>query len=146
MTDAIGEAVSRWQDATQLFDEAVGARLGVSPSERRCLAFLATGPKAARDIAGETRLTPAAVTALVDRLEARDLVLRQADANDRRRVIVRLTQEAEELAHEYYGPIVAEGRKLLKRFTPGQLRTILEFVEGVRALQQKHTRKLSDGA
>src|SRR3954451_20489676 len=91
---AIGMAVMRWQDATQAYDEAVGERLGLNLAERRCLSFLYGGPQPAGAIAQATALTPAAVTSLIDRLEARGLVARTRSAEDRRKVIVEMTDKA----------------------------------------------------
>ena len=78
----------RWQDETQAYDEAVGERLGLNAAERRCLGFLHGGPQPAGAIAAAIGLTPAAVTALVDRLEARGLLTRKRSEEDRRKVII----------------------------------------------------------
>ncbi len=138
-----GRAVSHWQEATQTLDAAVGERLGLGPSERVCLTFLANGPKSAKEIGEEARLTAAAITALLDRLEQRGLVKRLPDGRDRRKILVTLSEKAERLARDIYGPIAREGRAFLAGFSPDELRTILRFVEGARELQQKHTRRIS---
>ena len=135
ITAAIGKAISQWQDATALFDEEVGARLNLSSSERQCLACLAHGPRPAREIADATRLTRAAVTSLIDRLEARGLLKRTPDEHDRRQVLVSMTAKAEQLTMQYYGPIVAEGTKFLARFSRKELATILRFIEEALNLQ-----------
>lgn len=125
----------RWQDATALFDEEVGERLKLSMSERQCLACLAHGARPAREIASATRLTRAAVTTLLDRLEARGLLRRTPDENDRRQVLVAMTAEAERLTMQYYGPIAAEGTDFLASFSRAQLAAILKFIEGALDLQ-----------
>jgi DNA-binding MarR family transcriptional regulator len=137
LTEAIGFTVSRWQDATQAFDEKFGERFHLNASERRCLAFLSSGPKSAKDIAAETKLTPAAITALLDRLERRGLLKRLPDSLDRRKILVAMTDEASRIAHEAYGPIVEAGAAFLEGFSVDELRTILRFVEGVRDLQHR---------
>lgn len=139
---AIGKAITQWQDATALFDEEIGERLELSMSERQCLACLTQGPRPAREIANATRLTRAAVTALLDRLEDRGLVRRNPDANDRRQVLVAMTAGAERLTMRYYGPIAAAGAEFLGGFSREQLATILKFVEGATALQQNQIDKL----
>src|SRR5215510_8385918 len=88
---AIGGAIMRWQDATALYDEKVGERLALSMSERHALACLAHGSRPARDLADATRLTRAAITTLVDRLEERGLVRRTPGTEDRREVLVSMT-------------------------------------------------------
>ena len=132
---AISRAIMRWQDATQLFDEEVGARLDLSLSERQCLSCLAQGPRPARDIAEATRLTRGAVTTLLDRLEARELVKRTPDTHDRRQILVALTDTAHEATMQFYAPIAAEGMRFLGGFSDEQLTTILAFIEGATSLQ-----------
>src|SRR4051794_20559055 len=114
---AIGRAVMRWQDATQAYDEAVGERLGLNLAERRCLSFLYGGPQPAGAIAQATSLTPAAVTALIDRLEARSLVARTRSAEDRRKVMVEVTEKAMRATDRYYHPIAEEGARFLATFS-----------------------------
>lgn len=132
---AILAAVPRWQDAVQAYDAAVGARLGLGASERHALAFLAAGPRSGREIAAETRLSPAAVTALVDRLAARGLVERRGDPGDRRRVMVALTPAAERLAAAYYGGLAAEGAALLAAMSDAEVAAVRRFVEAALAAQ-----------
>lgn len=140
--EAIGHAVARWQDAMQAFDRAVGERLGLGLSEQICLAFLASGPKSAGEISEKARLTPAAITALLDRLEQRDLVRRLPDGRDRRKILVTLSKRAERINREVYGGIAGEGRAFLGSFSLDELKTILRFVDGAQALQQKHTKRI----
>jgi DNA-binding MarR family transcriptional regulator len=139
---AIGAAVMQWQDATQLYDERVGARLGLSMSERQCLGALAHGPRPARDIAEATHLTRAAITTLVDRLEERGLVRRTPDTVDRRQVLVSMTPKAQRLTAQFYAPIAAAGAAFLAGFSHAELMTILKFIEGALDLQQRQIEAL----
>jgi DNA-binding MarR family transcriptional regulator len=140
---AIGSAIMRWQDATALYDEEVGARLGLSMSERHALACLAHGPRPARDLAEAAHLTRAATTALIDRLEERGLVRRTPDTEDRRQVLVSMTPKAQRATATYYGPIAGEGAALLAGFSRAELATILKFMEDALALQQRHLERLA---
>jgi DNA-binding MarR family transcriptional regulator len=92
----------------------------------------AAGPLTIGALAQVLELTPATVTALVDRLEARRLVERIRDERDRRRVIVWLTSEGRRRATSH--PEVLEGGPLasaLARMTPADRATL---VTGLRAL------------
>lgn len=142
---AIGEAIMRWQDATQAYDEAVGERLDLNAAERRCLSFLYGGPQPAGAIAEATGLTPAAVTALIDRLEARGLLRRARSTEDRRKVMVENTSAVEEMTGRYYRPIAEEGARFLASFPEPELKALLRFLEGAAALQQKHRTRLETG-
>jgi DNA-binding MarR family transcriptional regulator len=135
MIDAIATAIMQWQDSTQACDDAIGSVLELNIAERRCLAFLLRGPEPAGAVATATRLTPAAVTALIDRLEKRGLVERRRDASDRRKVIVAMTPKAGQIVEKYYGRIAEEGAQFLSGFTAPELVTILRFVGGAAQLQ-----------
>ena len=141
---AIGVAVMRWQDATQAFDEAVGQLYDLNGPERRCLSFVSLGPQTASAIAKETALTPAAITALIDRLEARKLVQRRPDARDRRKVLVEATDKTRELIRDTYLPTAQAGAKLLASYSVEELTAVKRFLEDALDLQQRMTVKLSD--
>src|SRR5262245_66087965 len=125
----------RWQDATETVDEAVGDLYDLTGADRRCLSFVSLGPQSASAIAKETALTPAAVTALIDRLEARRLVQRRADPHDRRKVLVEATDKTRELIRSTYLPIAHAGTKMLGRYSIAELTAVRRFVEDALALQ-----------
>jgi DNA-binding MarR family transcriptional regulator len=142
LVGAIGAGIQRWQDATEAFDETVGRIHGLNSAERRCLSFVSQGPQAASAIAKETKLTPAAITALIDRLESRGLVRRRADTADRRRVLVEATEITRDLVRSAYGPIARAGAELLGGYSLAELATIRRFVDDALALQSRMTEAL----
>ena len=85
--------MQRYQRSVQAFDDAVGRRLGLNPTDLRCLDWLADGPKTAGQLAEATGLRPAATTTLVDRLSRRGLVRRLPSETDRRQVLVEMTEQ-----------------------------------------------------
>lgn len=128
-----------WQDATQDFDEAFGRLHGLSRPECRCLALLAFGSQTARAIATETGLTPASITALLDRLEARGLLSRKPDTDDRRKVMVRATRKTQAMIEEAYGPIRRDGIALLEGYFPAEREIVLKFVTDILDMQSRLT-------
>jgi DNA-binding MarR family transcriptional regulator len=146
VADAIGRAVMQWQDETQAYDEAVGEKLGLNGAERRCLGFLHGGPQPAGAIAATVGLTPAAVTSLLDRLEARGLLKRGRTARDRRKVMVEITPEARMLAERYYGAIAREGAAALGAFGTDELAVVLRFMNAALDLQRRHLAALRSEA
>ncbi|MEP6566731.1 MAG: MarR family transcriptional regulator [Mesorhizobium sp.] len=136
MTAAIGLAIMRWQDATQAYDEAVGAKLGLSTAERHCIGLLYEGPQSAGAVATVTGLTPAAVTALIDRLEARGFLTRTRSLEDRRKVVIEGTGLTRDLSARYYGAIAQEGEKVIATFSDAEMATILRFVTTALDLQR----------
>jgi|SRR5581483_6369050 len=142
LIEDITRSVMRWQDATQAFDEVVGARLDLGTAERHCIGFLHAGPRPAGAIADAVGLTPAAITSLIDRLEARGLVERRKNANDRRQILVALTPAAVKAGARYYGPIAKDGEALLGKMSTAELEIVRTFLADVLALQQRHTDRI----
>lgn len=137
----LGGMVVRMQDATQRYDEAVGEVYGLGAAERMCLSFLLEGPQAASAIARQVRLTPAAVTALIDRLEARGYVRRKADASDRRKVLVELAEASLALAKEAYMPLQKAGETNLAKYSEAELKLFARFMADSLAIQETMTRE-----
>ena len=69
-------------------------------------------------------LSSAGVTSRVDRLERRGLVRRLPDPDDRRGVIVELTDEGLELVDAAVAANTASDRQLLERLTPEEIETL----------------------
>ena len=87
--NALNREVRGWQADQELFDSVVSERAGINRTDWRCLDILGTrGPMTAGQLARAVRLTTGAVTGVLDRLEAANLVRRTRDADDRRKVIV----------------------------------------------------------
>ena len=142
LVDALGLAVQPYQRSTQAFDDTVGRRLGLGPSDVRCLDWLADGPKTAGQLSQATGLRPAATTALIDRLVAKGLVERVRDDTDRRQVLVQMTELGHARTWELYGPLAMEGRKLLARLRISDLDLMLRQLESMRELTDRHRARL----
>jgi DNA-binding MarR family transcriptional regulator len=142
LIDQLGFVVVRWQDATQKYDEAVGEIYGLSATERLCLSFLWPGPQTASAIAKEIRLTPAAVTSLLDRLESRGFVRRKPDPNDRRKVLVEQAEGAKRVTKEAYAPLGEAGAKNLAKYSEAELKIVAQVLGDSLALQEDMTRRL----
>jgi DNA-binding MarR family transcriptional regulator len=136
----LGGMIMRFQDATQRYDEAVGEVYGLGPTERLCLSLLMAGPQTASAIARQVRLTPAAVTALIDRLEARGFVRRKPDASDRRKVLVEVAEATEKVARDAYLPMSEAGAANLAKYTEAELRLFARIIEDSMGIQEEMTR------
>lgn len=78
-------------------------------------ALLHRGPLSVKQIGAKVLLTSGSMTAAVDRLEARGLVTRQDDAEDRRSRIIHLTAAGRELIER----IFAEHREAMEQAVAG---------------------------
>lgn len=140
LIEHLGSLIVRMQDGTQRYDEAVGEVYGLGPAERLCLSFLLEGPQTASAIARQIRLTPAAVTALIDRLETRGYVTRRPDPSDRRKVFVEMAAATQKLAAEAYLPMQQAGAANLAKYTEAELRLFAKFLTDSLAIQEDMTR------
>lgn len=145
LVQRLGTLIVRWQEATQRYDEEVGAIFQLGPAERLCLSFLSTGPQTASAIARATRLTPAAVTSLIDRLEARNFVRRRADPHDRRKVLVEAAEATTAVIERAYAPMAIAGAEALGKRSIAELQLLTEVIEEVLAIQNQMTERLQSG-
>ena len=81
-------------------------------------------------------LSSAGITSRIDRLERRGLVRRLDDPDDRRGVIIELTDEGREVVDEAVAALAISDRQLLDRLDPeeveqleGLLRKVLALLE-----------------
>ena len=87
----------------------------------------------AGELARAGHLSPAAVTAALDRLERVGYVRRVRDESDRRRVLVEVTERTHELTVELYGPLARAGAEMLAAFSTEQLVAMRDaMLEGAR--------------
>jgi DNA-binding MarR family transcriptional regulator len=140
----VGLAMQTYQRSVQAFDDAVGRRLGLNGADLRCLDWLADGPKTAGQLSAATGLRPAATTALVDRLVRKGFVRRIPSAEDRRQVLVEMTDEGMARTWECYGPMVEEGQQLMAGLTRDELIAMRDLLARIRELTDRHRERLQD--
>jgi DNA-binding MarR family transcriptional regulator len=137
-------AVRASQTANQTLDHALADYMGLDPTAFRCLDILdQEGPMTAGQLAERARLSPGAMTALLDRLEAKGYARRTRDTEDRRRVLVEMVPELRERAVELYGT-PEEGADELAGYTDEQLEFLIEFLRGTVAYQEERIRRLEE--
>jgi DNA-binding MarR family transcriptional regulator len=135
-------AVRASQTATQTLDHSVAEYLGIDNSAYRCLDILdQEGPMTAGRLAERARLSPGAITALLDRLENKGLARRTRDTKDRRRVLVEVTPGLRQGAAELYGTL-EEGAQALAAYSDEQLEFLIGFLRGSIAYQEERMRRL----
>ncbi len=105
--------------------------LRLSHSEWIALHVCSQGPARGQEIAEIGDLTPAGVTDVVDRLEARGLVRRARDPDDRRAMRVELTEAGRRLHAETRRTVLALWGEMTAALGPEEYRAL---AEGLRAL------------
>jgi DNA-binding MarR family transcriptional regulator len=100
----MGEAVRNLRSlilAGEHYRQAVSEAIGLGTTESQALSYLAVhGDSGQSVLARDLGLTSSASTALVDRLERQGVCERVRHPNDRRRLIVRLTERGQAVVNE----------------------------------------------
>ena len=133
------------QQSFDAFDEAAASRLGLNRTDLRAmdLVLASSGPLSAGQLTSALKLSPAATTTVIDRLERAGLVSRTRDDQNRRRVLVTPTDAARIVEQDIYLPVGAAGARALRRYNRDQLATILDFLQTARQVQEDQMARLS---
>jgi DNA-binding MarR family transcriptional regulator len=135
-------AVRASQTASQTLDHALAEYLGIDDTAFRCLDILdQEGPMTAGRLAERARVSPGAMTALLDRLEAKGYARRTRDTEDRRRILVDAAPELSRQAEQLYGT-PEEGAQELSVYSDEELEFLIRFLHGSVAYQQERMRRL----
>jgi DNA-binding MarR family transcriptional regulator len=136
-------AVRANQNATDQMDDAAARGFGVNRTDARCLDIVEQfGPITAGRLAESAGLTTGSVTAVIDRLVAKGYLRRVADPGDRRRVMVELTDELEELAGRFYGPLAMQAFPFLSGYTNSELELIADFLRTSTEIVETRAREI----
>ena len=109
--------------------ELIAARLGITPTDLKCVHLLSQGPRTARALADDLRLTPSATTAVIDRLERAGFATRNRGSADRRQVSVSAVPERVAQATALYRPLHERMADLVAGYTDDQVALLLDFAE-----------------
>ena len=145
-TALLGELIEvnrAYQSAVEKMDEAFCKLLNVNRTDGRCLDVIDQRPGiTAGELAVAVGLSPGAVTTVLDRLEKRGFVTRTRDPEDRRRVTLRLTPEANRLAWEAYGPLGEMGGPFIQEISDEELKAIIRFLRSGTEINQRRADEL----
>lgn len=90
------------------------------------------GPLSITALAGLLAVSPPSVSVMVDRLVERGILIRETDPRDRRRVKVRLSDEADTAYNQIHHFILADFVRLVERIGPDMARKWCEVMLEVR--------------
>lgn len=140
----VGGLARRHGTATVLFHHAVAERLGLGPSDHKCLDLVRErGAMTASELASLTGLTTGAITGVVGRLLGAGFVAREPDPHDGRKQILTVTDEAYRRIGEVFEGLAAETvGALVDGFDEEQLATIAEFLRRATDLTLRRTAQL----
>jgi len=129
--------------AAIVFHQTVADRLGLNPTDHKCLDLLHRAEDAtAGDLADWTGLTTGAVTGVIDRLEHRGFVRREAHPTDRRKVVIRVIPERFAELRELFGSLCEGMETLCARYSARDLKVIADYMSRSADLFRRETQRL----
>ncbi|MER6944196.1 MarR family transcriptional regulator [Nonomuraea sp. NPDC000554] len=142
---AVSREMQEMQSAVDAYDEAVAGVLGVNRTDLRCLEILSRQEPVTPSVLGPALgLTTGSVTAMLDRLEKLRYLTRSPDPSDRRKVVVRITEEAGRKVWALYEPFVTEGGALLDGFGAEELERMAAFLRRSRELYERQLERVRE--
>jgi DNA-binding MarR family transcriptional regulator len=130
-----------------MYRQAVAQRIGMHPTDLETMDVLRRRPRmTAGQIAEATGLGTAAVTVLIDRLEARGLVRRVRDSRDRRKIHVEIDHDrADRRIFPFYQELAAKMAELFDGYADSELRAVRDFLIDGCALTRDAAERLRGG-
>ncbi len=126
-----------------LFYEAVAERLGLNPTDLKCLNLaLSEDPVTPGRLAELSGLTTGAITGVLDRLERAGIARREVDPLDRRRVIVRLLPGRQGEIAAIYRPFDEAIAEVLASYSGGEQEAIGSFLAHMQRIFEQETDRL----
>jgi DNA-binding MarR family transcriptional regulator len=121
---------------TVLLHAAIAERLGLNSSDHKCadLMMSQSEPCTPGRLAELTGLSTGAITGVIDRLERAGFLVREHDAEDRRRVLLRLTQTRAPEMHALFAPLARGMEALCENYTIAELAVVLRYMREVRVV------------
>ncbi|MER7078616.1 DNA-binding transcriptional regulator, MarR family [Saccharopolyspora kobensis] len=127
-----GPLSRRYSTATVLYHHALAERLGLGPTDLKCLDLLhERAPMTASELAAITGLTTGATTGVVARLERSGLLAREPHPHDRRKQVLRPTAKAVREVQAVFDSLPVATDALVEGFDAHQLTAISEFLTRV---------------
>jgi predicted transcriptional regulator len=124
------DASKRLSTRTVFFHQAVAHHLGLHVTDHKCLDLvLEEGRVTAGRLAEWTGLTTGAITSVINRLEKAGFVRRVKDPHDLRIVYVEPVFDRLQPVLDVFAPLGEAMSALHARYSAGELRLILDYVE-----------------
>lgn len=134
LREALVREMPWYVSASMRFQIAVADQLGMPVADVHAVgALVEFGPIGVRRLAELMGMTTGAATRLVDRLERGGFVRRESDAEDRRRVVLRVVPERVGEIGRHYAAVGDRFERRLDGFSDDELRFLLEFIRADRA-------------
>jgi DNA-binding MarR family transcriptional regulator len=130
-------ALRRIIRSVDLYSSRLRAKYGITGTQLLCLVAIAeAGSATATRLSREIKLSTSTLVGVLDRLEARNLIKRNRDATDRRRILIELTDEGRQLVENAPSPLQANLANGLKKLPAREQESIASSLEKVVSLME----------
>ncbi|CAN5383641.1 MarR family transcriptional regulator [soil metagenome] len=130
--DPIGQRLKTISFLTREIGKKIGETLGVNVTDMAALEqLLNNGPLTPSQLAERLKVTTAAATQIVDRLERAGHVSRERRANDRRKVFVVPVEASVDRAFEKLAPMIDGLDAVIADLAPAERKVIEDFLDHV---------------
>ena len=132
--------------AVDRFDDVAARIFGLNRTDLRALEIISRWSRLApTDLARELGFTTGGVTTVLDRLETAGYVRRHRDENDRRRLVVEVTDLTRRQEEAVFGEVMARlVKELKKNYSAAEVAAITGFMEQVAELTIGYATKLEE--
>jgi DNA-binding MarR family transcriptional regulator len=135
--DSVLRSIRRIIHAIDLYSRQLTAVCSLTGPQLACLRQIETGGAVTMTgLAGAISLSPATVSGILDRLEARELVCRERQSDDKRRVLVTLTKAGRAAVRRAPPPLQEQFSAQFRALSPrrqaridGALREVVSMME-----------------
>ncbi|MFE6609948.1 MarR family winged helix-turn-helix transcriptional regulator [Amycolatopsis sp. NPDC057786] len=129
---------------TVMFHTAIAEQRGLSAVESKVTDYLARfGPQTPKALSQLSGLAPASITALIDRLESKRVVVRKPHPEDRRKVLIEIDGAMMASAAPLWDHLVKSVREVCENYTDDELETVIRFLADATAITHDSTGRLS---
>ena len=91
-----------------------------------------------KELGDKTLITKGTLTGVIERLEQKGLVLRERNCDDKRSFFVRLTARGEQVFHEAFPRVVAQGRDLFASYSEDDFEALDRALRKMKQLIAEH--------
>jgi AraC family transcriptional regulator len=136
----IGQAVARFQDSSNAFDDVAAEILALDRRDLSCMTMLLFGgPASPEELVTTLRVSRRTVATTLERLQLAGYARLQPGPAVR----IELTEHARTWIERIWAPLRTDGNRLLETYPVRQLMVIAAFVQRVCEIQDSRTRHLS---
>ncbi|WP_326948419.1 MarR family transcriptional regulator [Amycolatopsis sp. NBC_01307] len=130
--NAVMERLQEVGALTRVIEKRLSGALGVNPTDLAAMEHLTSeGPLTAKELADRLRVSTAASTHIVDRLEQAGHITRRPHATDRRKVLVEPVPESMTRIFGHLHPLLSGVEDLVGALSPGERDVVENFLAGV---------------